>query len=65
MSEGDTVLSTRFGGKPYKEPAQLMEELHEVIRGYNNNNKVPLVMVLGVLRLLEHAVLEEQLRNME
>lgn len=58
----DNIVPGQFRGTPFKEPGALQEELHAVIRTYNG--RVPLVMVLGVLRVLEHAILEEQRINL-
>lgn len=51
------VTRVNFGGDPYPHLQELHDQLLEVIHTYND--LVPLLGVLGVLRLLEHTLLKE------
>ena len=59
MGERDftTVVSGQFGGNPYKDLQALQDDILRVI--HQRDGTVPLAGVIGVLRLIEQALLEE------
>lgn len=53
----ENVLTPNFGGRPYSQIAELVQELNEVLEKYAG--QIPLAAAIGAVRIVEHGLLQQ------
>lgn len=51
------VIPQSFGGRPYPQIAELVDDLNAVLGKYNG--QIPLAAAIGALRIVEHGLLNQ------
>jgi len=56
MTNEDNFISHYFGGRPYPQIQELVQDLNDVLAEYAG--QIPLAAAIGALRIVEHGLLE-------
>lgn len=56
--QNTTVVSGQFGGRPYPQIAELVDDLNAVLGKYDG--QIPLAAAIGALRIVEHGLLQQE-----
>lgn len=54
----ENVISQNFGGLPYPQIAELVDDLNAVLGKYDG--QIPLAAAIGALRIVEHGLLQQE-----
>lgn len=54
----ENVIAQNFGGRPYPQIAELVEDLNAVLGKYAG--QIPLAAAIGALRIVEHGLLQRE-----
>lgn len=52
------VIPQSFGGRPYPQIAELVDDLSAVLSKYDG--QIPLAAAIGALRIVEHGLLQQE-----
>ena len=52
------VIPQNFGGRPYQQIAELVDDLNAVLEKYAG--QIPLAAAIGALRIVEHGLLQQE-----
>lgn len=55
--DSKNVIPQNFGGRPYPQIAELVEDLNAVLGKYSG--QIPLAAAIGALRIVEHGLLQQ------
>lgn len=54
----ENVILQNFGGRPYPQISELVDDLNAVLGKYNG--QIPLAAAIGALRIVEYGLLQQE-----